>query len=89
VYTERNLKLESPPINFSYFPENKNGNTKTTKGRLVNQNTSAKGTIFDLQSSFYVDDSFFIFQNRSDISKQKRTARCYKRAKYASDSPST
>lgn len=56
------LKHESQPMNFSYFPENKNGNTKTAKGRLVNQNTSAKGTMFDLQSSFYVDDSFLYFK---------------------------
>lgn len=30
------LKLEMQPINFSYFPENKNGNVKTAKGRLAN-----------------------------------------------------
>ncbi len=54
------LKLKLHPINFSYFPENKNGNAKPAKGRLINQNTSTKDTIFDMQSSFYFNDSIFI-----------------------------
>jgi hypothetical protein len=61
------LKLESCPTKFSYFRENKNGNTRTTKGRLLNQNSAAKGTVFELQSSFYVDDSCFIFQDRDEL----------------------
>jgi hypothetical protein len=32
------LKLEMKPASFSYFPENKNGNAGTAKGRLINQN---------------------------------------------------
>jgi hypothetical protein len=42
------LQLEAQPINFSYFPKNKNGNAEMAKGRLINQRTSAKGTTFDL-----------------------------------------
>ena len=61
------LKLESCPTKFSYFRENKNGNTRTTKGRLLNQNSTAIGTVFELQSSFYVDDSCFIFQDRDGL----------------------
>jgi hypothetical protein len=61
------LKLEMKPASFSYFPENKNGNVETAKGSIINQNTSAKGANFELQSSFYVDDSFFVFQSRSEL----------------------
>ncbi len=61
------LKLKSQKINFAYFPENKNGKAETAKGRLVNQNTKAKGVAFELQSSFYVDDSFFVFQNKDEL----------------------
>ncbi len=39
------LNLEGQPIQFSHFPENKNGNTKTCKGRLLSQNPSAKGSV--------------------------------------------
>ncbi len=37
------------------------------KGRLINQNAATKGTIFELQLSFYVEDSFFIFQDRNEL----------------------
>jgi hypothetical protein len=58
------LILDAQPVQFSYFPKNKNGNLTTCKGRLLGQDTSAKGTPFDFRSSFYVDDSFFIFNNK-------------------------
>jgi hypothetical protein len=55
------LQRDAQPVQFSYFPENKNGNLATCKGRLLGQNNTAKGTTFDFRSSFYVDDSFFHF----------------------------
>ena len=61
------LKLSSKPIYFTYFPENKNGNISTTKGRLTSQNTTAKGTPFNFNTSFYVDDSFFIFETIEEL----------------------
>ncbi len=61
------LKLNTQPVNFAYFPQNKNGKSETSKGRLLNQNTTAKGVAFDLQSSFYVDDVCFVFQNRNEL----------------------
>jgi hypothetical protein len=61
------LQIEAEPINFSHFPENKNGNLKTCKGRLLSQKTSAKGTPFEFRTSFFVDDSFFIFLNRQEL----------------------
>jgi hypothetical protein len=61
------LQLDDQPVDFAYFPENKNGKTETAKGRLINQNTSEKGVTFNLQSSFYVDDRFFGFQNRNEL----------------------
>ncbi len=63
------LQLDAQPVQFSYFPENKNGNLATCKGRLLGQNTAAKGTTFDFRSSFYVDDSFFIFSNKPELSQ--------------------
>ena len=61
------LQLSSRPTRYSYFPENKNGNLNTTKGRLISQNTSAKGSLFEFTSSFYVDDSFFVFETRQEL----------------------
>jgi hypothetical protein len=61
------LQIKSQPVQFSYFPENKNGNLHTSKGRLLSQNTKAKGLSFDFNSSFYVDDSFFCFQTRHEL----------------------
>jgi hypothetical protein len=61
------LKLSSKPIHFSYFPENKNGNPHTIKGRLVSQNTTARGKPFNFNSSFYVDDSFFVFETIEEL----------------------
>lgn len=61
------FQLRAQPATFAYFPETKNGKLETVKGRLINQNTIAKGTAFDLQSSFYVDDSFFVFQSRDEL----------------------
>ena len=61
------LKLSSKPINFSHLPENKNGKLNSTKGSLLSQNTSAKGTPFQFSSSFYVDDSFFVFETIQEL----------------------
>jgi hypothetical protein len=61
------LHFKSQPIQFSYFPENKNKNLHTCKGRLLSQNTKAKGSPFSFNSSFYVDDSFFCFQRRDEL----------------------
>jgi len=61
------LKLQAQPVQYAFFPENKNGNLATIKGRLLSQNTSAKGTPFLFNSSFYVDDSFFLFATRQEL----------------------
>jgi hypothetical protein len=61
------LQIESQPIQFSYFPKNYNGNLHTCKGRLLSQNTKAKGSSFSFSSSFYIDDSFFCFQTRQEL----------------------
>ena len=61
------LQLPTPPGLFSHFPENKNGNPSSQKGCLLSQNPRAKGTPFAFSSSFYVDDSFFLFQSKSQL----------------------
>lgn len=61
------LKLNTEPFNFAFFLENQNGSAKTAKGGLKNQNTSTKDVAFDIQSSFYINDSFFVFQNRNEL----------------------
>jgi hypothetical protein len=61
------LQLKTEPILFSHFPENKNGNLRTCKGRLLSQNTKAKGSLFNFNASFYVDDSFFCFQTKQEL----------------------
>jgi hypothetical protein len=61
------LHLQSQPINFTFFPENKNGNLKSQKGRLLSQNSKAKGTPFSFNSCFYIDDSFFLFQSKQQL----------------------
>ena len=61
------LHLKTQAIQFSYFPENKNGNLQTSKGRLLGQNTKAQGSPFNCNSSLYVDDSFFCFQTRQEL----------------------
>ena len=61
------LQLKTQPSQFAYFPENKNNNSKSQKGRLLSQNTTAKGSPFFFNSSFYVDDSFFLFNSRSEL----------------------
>jgi len=61
------LRLQNPSIQFNYFPENKNGNTKTIKDRLLSQNTNAKGSPFFFNSSSYIDDSFFLCQSREEL----------------------
>ena len=61
------LNLQNTSISFNHFPENKNGNTKTIKGRLLSQNTNAKGSPFFFNSSFYIDDSFFLCQSKQEL----------------------
>jgi hypothetical protein len=61
------LQLKSEPILFSHFPKNKNGNLHTCKGRLLSQNTKAKGSLFSFDVSFYIDGSFFCFQTKQEL----------------------
>ena len=61
------LQLKSQPVHFAYFPDNKNGNFNSQKGRLLGQSSKAKGTPFSFNSSFYVDDSFFLFQSKEQL----------------------
>ncbi len=61
------LQLKSQAIQLSYFPENKNENLNTCKGRILSQNTKAKGSPFSFSSSLYVDDSFFCFQTKQEL----------------------
>ncbi len=52
---------------FFFFPENKNGNLQTLKGRLLNQNTSAKRKTFGFRDALYVDDSMFLFYTQNEL----------------------
>ena len=61
------LQLQTPSIQFAHFPSNKIGNLSSQKGRLLSQNSRAKGTPFTFNSSFYVDDSFFLFQTKQQL----------------------
>jgi hypothetical protein len=49
AFTET-LKINAQLTIYSYFPENKNGNLKTLKGRFLSQNTTAKGHLFNFRS---------------------------------------
>jgi hypothetical protein len=61
------IEINAQQIEFSFFPKNKNGNLQTCKGRLLNQNTSAKGKTFDFRNALYVDDSMFLFNTRTEL----------------------
>jgi len=61
------LQLQTPPVQFAHFPDNKNVNSKSLKGRLLSQSSKAKGTPFAFNSSFYVEDSFFLFQTKQQL----------------------
>jgi hypothetical protein len=61
------LNLKTQLRQFSYFLVNKNGNLHTRKGRLLSQNTKAKGSTFNFSSSFYIDDSYFCFQTKQEL----------------------
>jgi hypothetical protein len=63
------LKIDAQPIQFSNFPENKNGKHKTSKERLLSQDPLSKGSPFEFQASFFVDDSFFLFQDHQELKK--------------------
>ncbi len=54
---------------FRFFPKHNNGNDNTLNGRLLNQPTQSKGKAFYLNKTFYVDDSFFLFNSYQDIEK--------------------
>jgi hypothetical protein len=41
------LDIEAHPVEFTHFPENKNGNILACKGRLLGQNFNAKGKSFN------------------------------------------
>jgi len=55
------LKIDTPPAEFRYFPEHKNGNLASLNGRLIGQPTASKGNLFHFNKSFYVDDSVFLY----------------------------
>jgi Reverse transcriptase (RNA-dependent DNA polymerase) len=55
--TTWNLK----PLQFNFFDK--------LKGRLLTQSTSSKGKIFTMPYLLYVDDSAFVFEERSEIEK--------------------
>ncbi len=61
------IEINAQQIEFSFFPENKNGKLQTCKGRLLNQNTSAKGKTFYFRNALYVDDSMFLFNTRTEL----------------------
>lgn len=61
------LCFKTQDIQFTYFPNNKNGNLQTSKGRLLGQNTKAQGSPFIFNSSLYIDDSLFCFQTRQEL----------------------
>ena len=61
------LQLKSQPVHFAYFPDNKNGNLNSQKGRLLGQSSKAKGMPFSFSSSFYIDDSFLLFQSKEHL----------------------
>jgi hypothetical protein len=61
------LELDAQRTEFSFFPENKNGNIQTCKGRLRNQNTTARGKTFEFRNALYVDDSMFLFNTRKEL----------------------
>ena len=61
------LNLKIQPVQFAYFPENKNSNLATIKGRLLSQDTFAKGTPLSFNTSFYVDDSSFLFSTKEEL----------------------
>ena len=61
------LQMKSQPIQYGYSLKTWMENTKTCKGRLLSQYTTAKGTPFFFSLSFYVDDSFFVFQNCQEL----------------------
>jgi hypothetical protein len=52
---------------FRFFPGNKNGNPHTKNGRLQNQPTKSKGQTFNRDKTFYVNDSFFLFDSGADL----------------------
>jgi len=60
------LQLKCQPVHFTYFPDNKNGNLNSQKGRLLGQSSKAKGMPFSFSSSFYIDDSF-LFQSKEHL----------------------
>jgi hypothetical protein len=62
------LDIIAQTIKFSQFPENRNGNIFTCKGRLLGQNVNAKGKSFTLRSPFLVDESAFIL-NHFDLER--------------------
>ena len=66
AFTET-LCIDIQPTQFAFFPENKDGNLSTCKGRLLSQSSTAKGKLFYFNSSFYVGNSFFIFQTHHEL----------------------
>jgi hypothetical protein len=61
------LKTETKPSEFRYFKTPKNGNLKNLNGRLTGQPTTSKGTPFEFNNVFFVDDSVFIADNLKEL----------------------
>ncbi len=61
------LKMMPKPSEFHPFKLPKNGNLKALNGRLMKQSTSSKGTPFEFNNIFFVDDSVFITDNLEDL----------------------
>eukprot|EP00978_Attheya_sp_CCMP212_P047678 scaffold422982_cov34-Attheya_sp.AAC.1 len=51
-------------MEYNWFPKARNGNKK---GRLINQDSKAKGSTFDLFYFLYVDDGAMMFDNRTGL----------------------
>jgi hypothetical protein len=61
------LKMMPKPSEFCHFKLPKNGNLKALNGWLIKQPTSSKGTPFEFNNVFFVDDSVFITDSLEDL----------------------
>jgi hypothetical protein len=61
------LKMMPKPLEFRQFKLPKNGNLKALNGQLMKQLTSSKGTPFEFNNVFFVDDSICITDCLEDL----------------------
>ncbi len=61
------LKLEMKPIEFHFFNHTKNGDNKLLYENLIGKSTTSKGTTFEFNNVFFIDDSVFIPNNHSKL----------------------